>query len=335
MSIQHTSNLTFTILLANLAIGTAEATQQEITVALSGGDYTSVTDALNAIQPAADNRYVINVLPGTYYECEIPMKSYVHLRGAGSNVAALQCNAGYMDGTLMVVQQTDVEISGLRLQGAIAGVNAQSSSNVIIRDNYFETTSGSGFVGARITDVDSGSISNNQFVDNYVGVLLMASSPTVSNNRVLGKSKAWSVGISISQHAAYNPASPTVTGNIIEGSATGISFYGNGTPDSIPVISGNTIRDNSSHGMDIRYANDAGTVQGNTIVNNGGYGIHIHFAGPMILQNRITGNALSDFGLSGYGVPHISYNIYDTVAVISGGTTQGDYNLTSNGLPSP
>ena len=334
MFIQHIKNrFAYSILLLTLAIGTAEATENEITVALSGGDYTSVTAALEAIQPTATNRYVINVLPGTYYECEIPMKSFVHLRGAGSSVAALQCNAGYMDGTIMVVQQTDVEISGLRLQGARAGVDAQSSTNITIRDNLFETTSGSGFVGIRFLDIATGAISNNQFMDNYVGIILMASSPTVSNNRILGKSKEWSVGISISQHAAYSPSSPTVTGNVVANGATGITFYGNATPDSTPVISGNTIRNNSSHGMDLRYANNAGTVHNNTIVNNGGYGIYVYNAGTMILQNRITGNTQADLGLGGYGVPHISYNVYDTVAVLSGGMTQGEYNLSSDGLP--
>jgi parallel beta-helix repeat protein len=139
---------------------------------------------------------------------------------------------------------------------------------------------------------------------------------------VIGRSREWSVGISISQHASYADASPTVSGNVIEDGATGISFCGNAAPDSAPAISGNTIRNNSSHGMDVRYANDVGTIQGNTITSNGGYGIHIHNASTLILQNRITNNVLSDLGLSGYGVPHISYNVYDTVNVISGGRSR-------------
>ena len=324
-------------ILSMSAMQCAQAAQQEITVAKSGGDYLTVTDALNAIQPSATNPYVINVAPGSYNECEVPMKSYVHLRGAGSNLSAIRCNIGYMDGTIMVVQQNDVEISGLRLQGRIAGINAQSSSNLTIRNNYFETTSGTGFVGARILDVNSGSISNNQFIDNYVGIVSMASSITISDNHIIGKSKSWSVGISISNHAAYLNASPTVTGNVIEDGATGLSFYGSGSPNSAPVISGNTIRNNSSYGVDVRYTNNVPTIRDNTITNNAVYGIYIHFSNAVFLNNRVTDNGTADIALSGSGVPHISYTMFDTLDVInaSSGAKQGSYNIFSDGTPNP
>ena len=51
-------------------------------VAKSGGDYTSITSALDAITPTSSSRYLILVMPGVYSET-VALKQYVHLKGAG------------------------------------------------------------------------------------------------------------------------------------------------------------------------------------------------------------------------------------------------------------
>jgi hypothetical protein len=52
-------------------------------VAKSGGDYTTITAALNSIEDAsADNRYLVWVAPGTYTET-VTMESFVDIEGAG------------------------------------------------------------------------------------------------------------------------------------------------------------------------------------------------------------------------------------------------------------
>ena len=48
---------------------------QRVVVALSGGDFTSISDALNSISPDENNPYVIDVMPGTYTE-----SSYINIK---------------------------------------------------------------------------------------------------------------------------------------------------------------------------------------------------------------------------------------------------------------
>lgn len=62
-----------------------------ITVAASGGDFTSVAAALASIaSPSADSRYLVRVMPGTYNESElVHVRPYVHLKGAGPNATVI------------------------------------------------------------------------------------------------------------------------------------------------------------------------------------------------------------------------------------------------------
>ena len=73
---------------------------QVLWVAKSGGDYTTVTAALNAIGttvPASDptHPYVIKVAPGTYVEPGgITMKDGVDLEGSGTDNTVITCSCG-------------------------------------------------------------------------------------------------------------------------------------------------------------------------------------------------------------------------------------------------
>lgn len=62
-----------------------------ITVAASGGDYTSVSAALASItDSSSSNRYLVRVMPGVYTETNLAeVKEYVHLRGSGPNVTVV------------------------------------------------------------------------------------------------------------------------------------------------------------------------------------------------------------------------------------------------------
>ena len=54
-----------------------------VVVAKSGGDYTTISDALDSITTASDsNRYLVKVMPGVYNE-RVVMKEYVDIEGSG------------------------------------------------------------------------------------------------------------------------------------------------------------------------------------------------------------------------------------------------------------
>jgi hypothetical protein len=65
-----------------------------VTVAKSGGDFTSIQTALDSITDATDTyRYLVYVAPGVYTET-ITMKSYVDLAGAGKDLTRITASGG-------------------------------------------------------------------------------------------------------------------------------------------------------------------------------------------------------------------------------------------------
>ncbi|MCC6602435.1 MAG: hypothetical protein IT327_04455 [Anaerolineae bacterium] len=70
---------------------TGVAYDNVLTVAKSGGDYSSVAAALNSIGDAsASNPYLVRVMPGVYTETElVTVKAYVHVQGSGPLVTVI------------------------------------------------------------------------------------------------------------------------------------------------------------------------------------------------------------------------------------------------------
>jgi len=62
-----------------------------VTVGKNGGDFSSVGDALESIVDAAEDKpYLVSVGPGVFAETDLlKIPSFVHVRGAGSNVTVL------------------------------------------------------------------------------------------------------------------------------------------------------------------------------------------------------------------------------------------------------
>jgi hypothetical protein len=57
-----------------------------LVVAKSGGDFTTINDALNSITDASDtNGYLVKVMPGVYTE-QVTMKQHVDIEGSGELV---------------------------------------------------------------------------------------------------------------------------------------------------------------------------------------------------------------------------------------------------------
>ena len=312
-----------------------------IVVGKSGGDFTSIQTALNAINPTANNPYIVKVMPGIYSALteNITMKSYVHLQGAGADVTIIEDSSGgaYIYEIISIDNLTNVTISGFTIKGGYYGIHNISSSPTII-DN---TITGNGHSG--IYNVSSSpTIIRNTIVGNSSGIRNNSSSPMISANSITGNSN----GITNSS------SSPTISGNTITGNTgTGIanatsSFFtingntivgnsaGISNNSSSPTISGNTITGNTGIGVS-NGIYSAPTIIGNTITGNGASGIYMSYSSPTIIHNKITdngGTTNTDIYVHDTATPNISFNIYDD---ITGSTGVGLYNVNSNGDSAP
>ena len=171
----------------------AAAPLARIVVAKSGGNYTTITAALNAITPSATKPYVIEVWPGVYTE-NVVLKSYVHLKGSGREVTTIQNSTSF--GTVITATNlTNVEISGFTINGT-------------------GSTTGIRMVNTKATVADS-TISNHGS-----GIAIESNSAaTVTGNNVLGNKYE---GIMV--YGAF----ATITGNVVSGNGSGAGYDSSG-----------------------------------------------------------------------------------------------------------
>lgn len=283
----------------------AAAPNARIVVAKSGGNYTTITAALNAITPSPTNRYTIEVWPGTYAE-NVTMKSYVHLKGLGRGVTYLKSATGAGNAVSMY-GLTNVAVSGLSISTSNTGITL------------------SGTVNAEITDCD---ISNND-----TGIYAYSGSSVVINGNKFNANTTWGPGIENS--------TAVITNNIITGNGTTGEYYGAidlfrtgaGT-----IVAGNVITGNNNNGITIHHPGTS-TISNNTITDNLGYGVNIRsdaFVG-MINTNNIVNNGgttYTDIFVADGAVPGPTFNlnVYDD---ITGTRGVGGGNYTSAGDPAP
>lgn len=126
-----------------------------ITVAASGGDFTSVAAALASIaSPSADSRYLVWVMPGTYAESNlVHVRPYVHLRGAGPNATVItSARTGASPGEAAATARLDDNgrISDLTIRNTGAGTygigvwSAEATRAATIDGAVVEATGGGG-----------------------------------------------------------------------------------------------------------------------------------------------------------------------------------------------
>jgi parallel beta-helix repeat protein len=298
---------------------------QRIVVAKSGGDYTTISAALAAISPSSTNRYVVDVLPGTYVE-RVTMKSYVHLRGAGQEVAIIKAPSTGYD-VIDINSLTEVAVSGLSIVDGYYGIDIRSSSSVRVFGNKL---TGSGF-GIYVYDSDP-VIEHNEISTNRNDGLAISSCsgsnvPVIRGNTIKNNTDD---GIYLSS------SWPKILGNTIHNNGdAGIWNYG-----ANAVISGNVITANNGDGIaETNYSYS--TISGNVITGNNGYGFsNYSWSRPKVTQNRITGNGVSsktdlyvDSATSSAYRPVVCFNMYDDIT--NNGLCIRAYNVTSLGSSAP
>ena len=205
-----------------------------VIVAKSGGDYTTISDALTDITGTAENPYLVWVAPGTYTEL-VTMKPYVDIAGAGELLTRIML-AGTGTGIAGTVACADdaelrdltVESTGgnyaiaIRCDSAsprLSRVTAKASGGAV--GNYGVYNNNSSPAMAHVTASASGGVSN-------YGVHNISSSPAMNdvsatawgNTPGAGDSNVYNYGVSnvTSSSPAMNGVAATASGHAFAGS---------------------------------------------------------------------------------------------------------------------
>ncbi len=142
-------------------------------VAKSGGDYTTITEAMNAITPTSSSRYLVLVMPGVYEE-QVTLKEYVHLKGAGRNmtvVSSASTSGSFNDNaaaTMLVPANTQVShltVRNVANTSNAVGLKVTSGNEDTILDD----------VGVEVTGAGG---------DHHIGLYLSGSAPKVLHSHV-------------------------------------------------------------------------------------------------------------------------------------------------------
>ncbi|MDI6782265.1 MAG: right-handed parallel beta-helix repeat-containing protein, partial [bacterium] len=164
--------------------------QQAVTVAKSGGDYTSISSALAAISPSADNPYLVMVMPGVYEEA-VQLKSFVELRGSGRN----SCKIISSSGTPLTVPDGVESVSIERFTidaGKLYGLVCSGNSCPMINDCRLIALADHTVAAALCNDNSAPWITNCELLAKNSGIKCDDSaSPMVNNSQVKGDKAVW------------------------------------------------------------------------------------------------------------------------------------------------
>ena len=132
--------------------GSGVSWEHVVIVAKSGGDYTSVSDAVSSISPSSSSRYLILVMPGTYTET-VTLPEYVHLKGSGAGVTRITSdasNGNFNDvsaATLVVPansQVSDLAVYNTATIDKSVGLHVNTGYSQTVIDNVHVDVTGSG-----------------------------------------------------------------------------------------------------------------------------------------------------------------------------------------------
>ena len=221
-----------------------------VVVAKSGGDYTTISGALDSITTASDsNRYLIKVMPGVYTE-QVFMKEYVDIKGSGE----LNTRITYTGSST--------------LQGTLEGAN-----NAELRSLTVENTGGALYTVA---------IYNNSNSPHVTKVTAIASGGTTnygvynnnSSSPVMTDVSASASGGSINYGVYNNNSSSPVMTDVSASASGGINYGVHNYDSSSPVITNlNVSASGGTHSYGV-YNHSSSTTIRNSVVNASGATTH-------------------------------------------------------------
>lgn len=233
--------------------------ENQIIVATSGGDFSSVAEALNSITTNSSNDlFHVLVGPGVYSETEtLHVKDYVHLEGSGPNVTRIESNvngtAVFDTASWAAMLHDNGRISNLTLvnngdtAAAAVGVGISGITDTAVLDNVDIRA-----VGTRTT----GTVNSN------IAVYINDVGPRILNSRL----------------TAYGRQGSTVSIN----SALSIVGDGNGG-DPQPIVRNS----NLYGGKEPISRSERTSCAGNTL---SGTGIYASQAAPLVYNSVICGD---------------------------------------------
>lgn len=309
-----------------------------VVVAKSGGDFTSIQDALDAINPTASDPYLVKVMPGTYVE-DVDLDSYTHLQGAGSDVTTIQ-GVRTIYGVIMVRGYnggTNMSVTGFTIKGGRYGIIGKPYTTVVAMDNIITDNTGAGIY---LQTNNSATLRNNVIKNNNGGIILSNCTEALVEGNVI----ADNAHNGIISHGYSNKIIKNIVSN---NGGTGIRSSGR---NSTAIIGSNVVVNNSNYGLNIMHGNGQNEsspfsvlIAGNEISGNLYTGALIWVVDDPLLNisfihNNVVGNNAGDYW-DGYDIkvsynskPNISFNVYDTINSTSG---VGMYNVKSDGTPAP
>jgi len=256
--------------------GTDNPYGEVVTVAKSGGDFSSVQDAIDSITDASSSKtYVILIYPGSYSEnIDLTGKPFISLKGVGDLFSTtLTSSSGT---TLTFDDGSDVSVSNLRIQslgGKIFNVPSGLSdhrilfdncilSEVVVNSNTTAITVSSGtvvFNNCYSHYIHSGTGSGEHVFLDIVGEstvsfragVLISSVADASNDVYLVKESNETINLSVLLLESVIQRSGTVTGDTV-------MFLLNGDYDSQRIISSKVKIENSGSGGDAMIVKTSG-----------------------------------------------------------------------------
>jgi hypothetical protein len=273
-----------------------------VVVAKSGGDYDTITAALNSITAASDaNRYLVKVMPGVYSE-RVTMKPYVDIEGAGELTTRITYTGSPADTTGTLVGANDAEVRFL----TVANTGGDNYAFAIYNDTASPRLT-------HVTAVASGGATTS-------GVFNSASSPTMTDVTASGSGGTNNNGV-----CNYFFSSPTMTGGTASGSGGSFS-YGVYNNSSSPTMTGLTATGSGgANNYGVYNDNSSSPMMTHVTANaSGGGGTHNHGvynteSSPMIQNSVIRASGGNSYGIFNFAFSG-SYTVRVNNCQITGST---------------
>jgi hypothetical protein len=279
-----------------------------VTVAKDGGDFSTVTAALDAITDAsATNRYLVWIAPGVYTET-VTMKQYVDIEGSGEATTTIsQVGSGPLTGTVIGASSAELRFLTARNTGgssnAIAIYNEGASPSLL---HVTATALGGNYSYGVLNNTGSSPTMNDLTASgsggafyNY-GVYNGASTSTTMHNV---RATASGTGTSINMGVLNIDSTLSTMNNIIATASGGNYSYGVYNSSSLSTTMNDVTATGSGSANNYGVANEVSSPTMNNVkaTASGGtnsYGIHNVASSPIIARSTASAGG----GANNYGI---------------------------------